>query len=420
MSAVWPSEGAPVSTAPGRPVAAIVGMGDAYASVANRKDPLQLAAEATYKALADAGIGKHQVDAVFTGRSPWADKRSQWSNIFISHLQMPVRFNSELTLHGAGLNASVALAAQMIGAGRAEHVLCVQSDATELFVDAVAMGAEADADPQFEVPYGPTIPSLYAQAACRYFHEFGITEADLADVAIANQNWGLHHPHAAKGRFGAVDREKVLASPYVSTPLRRWMCSTWGGGTGGALLVTSVEKARTLRSAHAPVYVMGYGSATTHEYLGDRMNMPTCPWPVLGRFPNLTTTATAEAARQAFEMAQLARADIDMVQMSVNFAHMGPMIMEDLGFAEKGRGIEPYRAGRTGVDGDLPTDTNGGWLSFGQPGISCNMDSYIEAVHQLRGTQLGLAPRKRPRTVLVQGSGGMLAAGSVTILGSGT
>ena len=66
-----------------KPVAAIVGMGDAYANVRNRKDPLQLAAEATHAALADAGIRKDQVDAVFTGRSPWADKRSQWSNIFI-------------------------------------------------------------------------------------------------------------------------------------------------------------------------------------------------------------------------------------------------------------------------------------------------------------------------------------------------
>lgn len=397
------------------PIAAIVGLGDSYASVKNRKDPLQLATEATNKALADAGINKDQVDAVFTGRSPWADKRSQWSNIFTSHMHMHVKFNTELTLHGAGLNASVAMASHMITAGRADYVLCVQSDATELFVDAVAMGAEADADPQFEVVYGPTIPSLYAQAACRYMHEFGVTEADLADVAIANQRWGAHHPHAAKARFGEIDREKVLSSAYISTPLRRWMCSTWGGGTGGALLVTSVERARQHKD---PVYVLGFGSATTHEYLDERMNMPRSKWPTMGSFPNLTHTATAEAAREAFAMADLGRDDIDMLQMSVNFAHMGPIILEDLGFAAKGSGMDIYRAGRTGMDGDLPSDTNGGWLSFGQPGISCNMDSFVEGVHQIRGTALGLKPPKRPRTVVVQGAGGMIAAGSVTILGS--
>lgn len=398
-----------------RPVAAIVGMGDAYASRSNRKDPLQLAVEATYGALADAGIGKHQIDAVFTGRSPWADKRSQWSNIFISHMQMPVTINSELTMHGAGLTASVGVATQMIAAGKAEYVLCLQSDATELFVDAVAMGAEADADPQFEIPYGPTIPSLYAQAACRYFHEFGVTEEDLAHVAIANQKWGIHHPHAAKARFGEIDVGKVMSSPYVSSPLRRWMCSTWGGGTGGALVVTSVENAR---KAKDPVYVLGYGSASTHEYLGDRMNMRSCRLENLGPLPNLTYTATAEAARQAFAQAGIGRDDIDMAQISANFAHMGPIILEDLGFAEKGKGARIYQDGRTGIDGDLPVDTNGGWLSFGQPGISCNMDSYVEAIRQMRGTALGAAPAKRPETVLVQGSGGMLAAGAVTILSS--
>ncbi len=396
-----------------QPVAAIIGMGDAYASLKDRKNPMQLAVEATYGALADAGIGKNQIDAVFTGRSPWADKRSQWSNIFISHMQMPVTLNSELTMHGAGLTATIAIASQMIAAGRAEYVLCLQSDATELFVDAVAMGAEADADPQFEIPYGPTIPSLYAQAACRYFHEYGITEEDLADVAIANQRWAVHHPHAAKARFGEIDRAKVMASPYVATPLRRWMCSTWGGGTGGALVVTSVENAKR---AAKPLYVMGYGSASTHEYLSDRINLRSSRFPGLGALPNLTHTATAEAARQAFAMADLGHRDIDMAQISVNFAHMAPIIMEDLGFAAKGKGIEIYRAGRTGVDGDLPTDTNGGWLSFGQPGISCNMDSFIEAIRQLRGEALGRAPSKRPRTALVQGAGGMIAAGAVTIL----
>lgn len=405
-----------------KPVAAIVGMGDAYASKQNRKDPLQLAVEATRAALADAGIGKDRIDAVYTGRSPWADKRSQWSNIFISHMQMPVRRTSEITMHGAGLTATLAVASEMIVAGQADYVLCLQSDATELFVDAVAMGAEADADPQFEIPYGPTIPALYAQAACRYFHEFGLGEEDLADVAIANQRWGMHHPHAAKGRHGEVDRAKVLGSPYVATPLRRWMCSTWGGGTGGALVLTSPERAKAdhRTAAREPIYLLGYGSATTHEYLTDRMNMRRCRFPEIGTLPKLTHTATATAARQAFGMAGLAPRDIDMAQISVNFAHMGPIIMEDLGFAPKGRGIDLYREGRTGLDGDLPTDTNGGWLSFGQPGISCNMDSLVEAVRQLRGEPLGKAPARRPKTVLVQGAGGMLAAGAVMLLSSAT
>lgn len=46
------------------------------------------------------------------------------------------------------------------------------------------------------------------------------------------------------------------------------------------------------------------------------------------------------------------------------------------------------------------------------------MDSLVEAVRQLRGKPLGLAPARRPDTALVQGAGGMLAAGSVMVLSS--
>ena len=44
------------------------------------------------------------------------------------------------------------------------------------------------------------------------------------------------------------------------------------------------------------------------------------------------------------------------------------------------------------------------------------MDSFVEGIRQLRGAALGLAPARRPKTIVVQGAGGMLAAGSVTIL----
>ena len=154
-----------------KPVAAIIGMGDAYASRADRKDPLQLAAEGTRRALQDAGITKDQVDAVYTGRSPWADKRSQWSNIFISHMQMPVKRTSEITMHGAGLTATLAVASEMIATGQAEYVLCLQSDATELFVDAIErIAAQPTPEPVATPVWTKLIrPFLwvFAQAAAR-------------------------------------------------------------------------------------------------------------------------------------------------------------------------------------------------------------------------------------------------------------
>ena len=114
-------------------IPAIVGMGDAYATVRNRKDPLQLATEASWAAFKDAGIRKDDIDILLTGRSPWADRRPQWNNIFASHMQMPVRMTTEITFHGAGVNAMIGQAA--LAKGECDFLVDV---AAELPLQAVA------------------------------------------------------------------------------------------------------------------------------------------------------------------------------------------------------------------------------------------------------------------------------------------
>lgn len=401
--------------------AAILGMGDAYADKQNIKDPLQLATEASWAAFKDAGIRKDDIDILLTGRSPWADRRPQWNNIFASHMQMPVRMTTEITFHGAGVNAMLGQAAQAIAAGVADYVLCVQSDAVELFIDATAVGAATDACPQFEFPYGPTIPTIYAQLASRYMHEFGVTEEDFAEVAVQRQEWAVHHPKAAKRRHGLITVADVMNSPYISTPLRRWMCATWGpGGTAGAFVVTSAQRARQATQANPalrPITIHGFGTCTTHEYLCERINLRTSRIP-LGPLPAITTTGAAHAAREAYAMADMVPADMQMAQIAGNFSHTVLVQLEDLGFAPKGRAMDLVRSGRMRPGGDFPVDTNGGWMGFGQPGISVAADSLVETVRQLRGNPLGLLAGNSPQRAMAYSAGGMLACHSAVILGT--
>jgi acetyl-CoA acetyltransferase len=402
----------PLDRALGR-VAAIVGMGDAYADREHVKDPLQLASEASWAAFRDAGITKDQIDVLLTGRAPWADRRPQWNNIFASHLQMPVRMTTELTFHGAGVNAMIGQAALAVASGAADYVLCVQADAVELFIDATAVGAATDACPQFEFPYGPTIPTIYAQLACRYMHEFGVTEEDFAEVAVQRQEWAVHHPKAAKRKHGLITVDDVMRSPYISSPLRRWMCATWGpGGTAGAFIVTSVERAARAKN---PIYIRGFGTCTTHEYLCERINLRKSTVP-LGTLPAITTTGAAHAAREAYAMADMKPEDMDMAAVAGNFSHTFLVQLEDLGFAPKGRAMDLVRSGRMRPGGDFPVDTNGGWMGFGQPGISVAADSLVETIRQLRGNPLGLKAGNDPKTAMAYSAGGMLACHSTVIL----
>lgn len=399
-----------------RAAAAIVGFGDSYADEANPKSPLHLAAEATAYALADAGLRKDDLDGVLTGREPAADSRFAWNTIFISATQIVPKYSTQSIIHGAGVNSMLKHAALAVTSGVATHVLCVCADAAGLWVDPRQHVPEVDSHPEFELPYGTSMPTLYGMIASRYMHDFGITEDHLARVVVSAQDWALHHPYAAKARFGPITAETVKSSRMVSSPLRLWHCANWArAGTGGAFIVTTAERARDL--TETPIYLLGLGECSTHEYLTDKLALRHSPLP-LGELPNLTTTGVKVAAQEAFGMAGLGPWDMDLVQTAGNFAHVPLMMLEDLGYCGKGEAGDFVDDGHIDADGgDVRLNTNGGWLSFGQTGISCGADSLVESVRQLRGMALGRQV-EGARVSVVQGLGGSTSGSSVVVLGS--
>src|ERR1700726_3964179 len=94
-----------------RAKAAIVGFGDSYCKKPERKTALHLAAEATRKALSDAGLKKEQLDGVLTGRAPSSDRRSQWNNIFSAYTKINPVYSTEINIHAAGMNSMLKHAA---------------------------------------------------------------------------------------------------------------------------------------------------------------------------------------------------------------------------------------------------------------------------------------------------------------------
>jgi len=117
-------------------------------------------------------------------------------------------------------------------------------------------------------------------------------------------------------------------------------------------------------------------------------------------------------------MADMTPADMQLGALAGNFSHTVLVQLEDLGFAPKGRAMDLVRSGRMRPGGDFPVDTNGGWMGFGQPGISVAADSLVETVRQLRGNPLGLLAGNSPKRAMAYSAGGMLACHSAVILGT--
>src|SRR3546814_16932626 len=84
-------------------------------------------------------------------------------------------------------------------------------------------------------------------------------------------------------------------------------------------------------------------------------------------------------------MAGIGHDDIDVVELYDSFTITALMTLEDLGFCAKGEGGDFVSDGRLGPGGALPTNTNGGGLSYNTPGMY-GMFILVEAVRQLPGS----------------------------------
>jgi acetyl-CoA acetyltransferase len=252
---------------------------------------------------------------------------------------------------------------------------------------------------QFEAPFGLAGPPTgYALAAVRHMHAYGTTSEQLAEVAVATRKWASLNPRALQREPMTID--DVLASRLISWPLHLLDCCLVTDA-GGAVVVTSAERARDLRKK--PVYVLGTGEASTHVHVSQM--------PDFARWD-----AARLSGAEAFAMAGVGHADIDVAMLYDAFTIVPIMAIEALGFCGAGEG-GPFVSGqRTAPGGAFPMNTNGGGLSYTHTGMY-GIFTLIEAVRQLRG-ECGARQVPHCRIALCHGLGGMFSAAATLIAGT--
>ena len=128
-----------------------------------------------------------------------------------------------------------------------------------------------------------------------------------------------------------------------------------------------------------------------------------------------TFEATVRAAEQAYAMAQIAPAQIDVVELHDCFSVAEIIDSEDLGVVPRGQGAVWSREGRTAVQGDVAINPSGGLLAKGHPVGATGVGQIYEVVRQLRGEHSNQVPSARYG--LTHNLGGTGVACTVNILG---
>jgi acetyl-CoA acetyltransferase len=377
---------------------AIVGAADTEVGKIPHLGPTALCIDAARRALDDAGISKDQVDGLVTCNS-MVEPYMYHAEVMAEYLQIFPRYCISANAGGGTTFSTIQHAATAIMTGVCETVLVTMADClrTGLSREQAKKMQSSTGHPEFETPYGATVPAFYALIARAHMDAYGTTPEQMAAVAVSGRRHAARNPAAQMRELITV--EDVLNSRMIADPLHLLDCSLVSDG-GAAIIMTSAERAAGF--PHDPVYILGAGEGHSHEHISQAHN--------------LTTSAAVESGRRAYQMAGLGSRDIDVAQIYDCFTPVVLIELEDLGFCEKGEAGAFVEAGETALEGSLPMNTHGGMLSHCHPGNPGAMFSLTEAVAQLR-RQAGPRQVTDAEVALVHGQGGIMSSHATLILG---
>jgi acetyl-CoA acetyltransferase len=377
----------------------IVGIGLSDYPKAPHLTAVQHHVQALQRALADSGVAKSAIDGYCTagGMAAGDDPATMAEYLGIKH-----RYIDGTMVGGSSFEFHVQHAAEAIRTGLCDTVLITYGSdylsrmGRTLGTGGMFRSARVPGPMQFEAPYGNSLVGSYALVARRHMHEFGTTSEQLAQIAVGVREYAGLNPHALYRDPITVD--DVLASRLVADPLHKLDCCVISDG-GGALIMTTAERARDLRQPG--VAVLGAAGGMTH-------------WNI-GQMGDYTTSAGAVCAPEAFARAGLRPSDVDTIQFYDSFTITVLVLLEDAGFCKKGEGGAFVAEGHLRRGGKLPLNTDGGGLSSCHPGMR-GIFLLIESVRQLRG-QAGVAQVPDCEVALAIGSGGWLSCIGAVVLG---
>jgi len=386
-----------------------------------------MAEQATRLALADAGLKKEDLEAVYFSNSFWGmfDKQDSIRGQVIMRGmgidKIPVT-NVENAC--AGASTALHLAYTGIRAGMFEVALVLGSEkitnpdkALSFAAYARAMDVEnfkqhiemitklgssfklADMVEDSTPGQGRSIfMDAYAMVCRWHMNRYGTTQRQLAEVCAKNHFHASLNPLAQYQNTMTV--EEVLADAPITFPLTRAMCAPVGDGAAAAIVCSEsyLKKLQAVTPVEILASVHGQGSDREMDGIdiGERLS------------------------QQAYQMAGVGPEDIDLAELHDATAYGELHQSEVMGFCPHGEGGPFAESGATRLGGKIPLNTSGGLESNGHPIGASGLSQIHELVTQIRGAA-GKRQVAAARIALAENGGGSIgveeAAMCIHILG---
>ncbi len=379
----------------------IAGIGSTVFGKHPDTDIQTLAIRAAAAAIADSGISRDEVGALYLGNFVSGPLTGQevLAGLVADGLGLPQIPCTKV--EGACASGGIAFrhSYMAIASGMCDVAIAVGVEKmTSADTATITAALNCALDNRSDGGSGLTFPGLFGLAWRVHAERYGTTRDQVSAVVRKNKANGLLNPLAQMG--ASLTFEQIEQSTPICDPLRLFDCCPASDGAAAVVLVAA-DRACSLK--RSPIRVLASvqtrGSAR------------------IAGHPDLCTfEATVDAAKLAYGKARIGPSDIDFVELHDCFSIAEIIDAEDLGYIPRGQGGIFAAEGRTAVGGDRPINPSGGLLSKGHPVGATGIGQIYETVLQLRGEHPNQVAGAR--IGLTHNLGGTGVACMVNILGA--
>ena len=339
-----------------------------------RDTPLEheLAVRVVLDAMRMAGLHKDDLNGVVVAHPGDHTKQGYFHTFLTSYLGLTSR-STVMQVIGNGMTGGLAFdeGIRLVRNGETDCVLVVGAhfESGTATADHLDFSIRLTGDVDFQSIFGAVPISWYAMAARRYMHDYGVSRAQIAQVAVKNRRQAVDNPLAQFRE--PLTLEDVLSQRPIVEPFG--LLEVPGRADGAvALVITSEERARAASRPYVRIRSRGFYHEGEHQ--------------ISDRHVDMTEYGSIRrAAREALDRAGVGLDDISNFQLYAPCTIVEVLATEAIGLFPRGRGWEAAADGRSAFDGARPVNTSGGHLSRGHPPEVTPLYDVVEACLQVLG-----------------------------------
>jgi acetyl-CoA C-acetyltransferase len=367
---------------------AVIGIGQTPVSENWQQSLREIAGEAVFAALQDAGL--QTVDGLFVGNmlSGMLSKQENLGALIADWVGIRGQEAYKIEAACGSGGAALRMAIMAVACGEMDSAIAMgveKMTETKGSETTAALATAGDAD--YEIAQGLSFVALNALVMQRYLYEYGWKHTDFAPFSINAHANAVYNPYARLQE--AISEKDYQRARMVADPINLLDASPIGDGAA-AVVIVPLE--RLYRPAGRPIVITASASATDTLAVHSRRNP-------------LQLRAAEKSARAAYAQAGVSPQDIDLFELHDAFSIMSALSLEACGFAEPGQGPRLGLEGQIGPSGRIPICTRGGLKARGHPVGATGIYQVVEVVQQLRG-EAGETQVEDARTGMAQNIGG--------------